>query len=289
VRLYPDILFTADKNKQNLGAYRIWFIAKDFCNGRANSVPVEAFRSYLRDLDVSRASYSRWIDSALKTGLFKLIQSKRKVYYYELASWQTGAYLAGCAKVSKPVEVDLKQFLGRKWKSYAWSALMSKYSDKPMARKTLETLTAVPERTQRYRDKSGRVKRDKNIALHGNVIDNPDLVQRAYSGYEYGFYVDDKANLYQRLPDAIVAPESVKSLGLGRTKKVNKALSSLFLRDAVELEVAINRRYSDSPKETKRIIRGLRKRSNLIGEVMIYERVKAPNSSKAYNYLAVAV
>lgn len=288
MKLYPEIIVLADVTEQSISGYRIWFIAKDFCGGRANTVPVKAFRAYLRALGVSRASYNRWIKNALNTGLFKLIESKRKVSYYELASWQRGAYLAGCERLSKPVIVNRDDFLGRKWKSYVWGAYLSMFGDKPIARETIEKITTVPERTQRYRERSGRVKQVENVAIHGNVLDNPDLVERLYNGYEFGYYIDDEHNLCQRLPNSKVAPDGVKSAKLGRTKKVNKALSSLLLNDAVEPKVETNRRYSDNFKQTRRIIRSLKRRDDIRGEVTIYERVRTSyNGSGVYQAVIV--
>lgn len=288
MKLYPEIIVLADVTEQSISGYRIWFIAKDFCGGRANTVPVKAFRAYLRALGVSRASYNRWIKNALNTGLFKLIESKRKVSYYELASWQRGAYLAGCERLSKPVKVNRDDFLGRKWKSYVWGAYLSTFGDKPIARETIEKITSVPERTQRYRERSGRVKQVENVAIHGNVLDNPDLVERLYNGYGFGYYIDDEHNLCQRLPNSKVAPDGVKSAKLGRTKKVNKALSSLLLNDAVEPKVETNRRYSDNFKQTRRIIRSLKRRDDIRGEVTIYERVRTSyNGSGVYQAVIV--
>lgn len=278
MKLYPEIIFSAKQAGLPLSGFRLWFVAKDYCGGRRGTIPVKEFRRYLKSLGLARSTYTRWIREALELGLLTRIRSKRKgLDYYSLAGWFKGATLAGCKRLNGPVAIELNAFLGRSWISLTWAGYESQFKGKPISRETLTALTGAPKSTQIYREKRAGVIQKNNIAIWGEYQElaqkSPDLVISLYE--TPGVFISEKTGeLCQRLPNSREIPGEVRPAKKGRTNKINKLLA-LFESGAEAKKQALLKRYSESPKETKRIKRNLRKRPDFKAPGAIYERWKA--------------
>ncbi len=290
MKLYPEIILSAKDNGLQANAFRLWFIAKDYCQGRRGAIPVKALRNHLKALGISRATYSRWISAALEYGLIERVKSERLGFdLYSLAGWARGAALAGCERLGKPANVELMSFAGRSWISYSWAAFLTRFEEKPVSRDTLNTLAAVPIRTQQYREKRAKIKQKTNIAVWGNYQEisqkNPEFLI-SYCETP-GLFIDKlSGDLCQQLPNSRTIPEGISPANKGSTRKVNGALKALLNREA-EARQCPPLRYSNSAKETKRIERSIRQRGDITNPVTIYERGRVRKGIQKWNALRV--
>lgn len=278
MRVYPEIILSAKQHDLPVQGFRVWLIAKDYCKDRRGSVPVKAFRAYLKSLFVSRSTYSRWIAEALELGLLTRYKSERKGKdYYLIAGLADIAAFAGCSHLSAPVLVNTRDFVGRSWISLIQAAYELQFNDKPISRTALKALSGVPERTQQYREKKAKVKQIENYGIYGDYKElsekNPDFIISSY-GTPGMFVNESTGELCQQLPNSRVIPETIQPAKRGRTRKINKLLIALFNSDAEANKQPFIKRYSNSPKETKHIKAKLRKRDDLPVVVTIYERWK---------------
>jgi len=149
MKLYPEIIFKAINNNKPAGAFRLWFIAKDYDRGGSGFIPAKAFRRYLKGLGIPRGTYTRWITQAVDMGLIGRTRTARGVQVYALVSWDQGAILAGVTSLLKPVMLQLARFTNKGWLAWVWAGYLKHFEGKLISRATLEKLTGVPARTQR--------------------------------------------------------------------------------------------------------------------------------------------
>lgn len=290
MKLYPEIILSAKDNGLQANAFRLWFIAKDYCQGRRGAIPVKALRAHLKALGISRATYSRWISAALECGLMERVRSERLGFdLYSLAGWARGAALAGCEHLGKPANVDLVSFAGRSWISYTWAAFLTRFENKPVSRETLNTLANVPVRTQQYREKRANVEQKTNIAVWGKYQEIAHKDPEFLISYceTPGLFIEKlSGDLCQQLPNSRAIPEGISPANKGSTRKVNGALKALLNREA-EAKKRPPLRYSNSAKDTKRIERSLRARGETSGLFTIYERGRVRKGIQKWNALRV--
>jgi len=264
MKLYPSILVQADTNRQPLGGYRVWFLAKHW-HKASGYIPDKKFKEYLKELGIAKSSYSRWIKEAYELGLFQKVDKLIK-----LASWTSASKLAGCEKLDNPVEIEIDKFINAGWLSFVWAGFLKNHEG-IIARATLKELTGVPERTQRERERQSGVENQANYASFGKVKDYPEQAIQAYG--EPGYY-SKAGNIKRRLPNSRTVPECIQQAKKGRKRKINQALAELFSSDATSSNVAIYRLYSDSYKQTKRIKKQDKKSNDSGRPALIYERMR---------------
>jgi hypothetical protein len=272
VKLYPEIVLSAQRHGLNLTGFKVAFIAKDLCKA-GGTVPQKDLKRHLKTMGVPKATAYRWITAAIELGLFLLVESKRGIAYYKLVSWQDMAIIAHCERLGCPVTVDLKQFAGRSWVAYTWAAYLQRQAGRPISRFTLTDKTGVPKSTQIYREHRAKVKQIENIGIVG-PLDKlaPELVIDLYN--VPGYFTTASGDLCLQLPNSRIVSESIQPACKGRTKKVNSVLAAWFNRAATAKNQPVYRRYSDNPKQTKNIIRTLKKQDCFQGLCTILERTK---------------
>ena len=265
MKLYPSILVQAEANRQPLGGYRVWFLAKHW-HKASGYIPDKKFKEYLKELGIAKSSYHRWIKEAYDLGLF---QKAGKLI--KLSSWTSASKLAGCEKLDNPVEIEIDKFINAGWKAFVWASFIKNH-DGIVSRATLQELSGgVPERTQRERERRAGVENQANYASFGKVKDNPELAVQVYG--EQGYY-QQAGEIRRRLPNSRTVPECIQQAKKGRKRKINQALAELFSSDATSSNVTIYRLYSDSYKQTKRIKQQDKKSNDLSRPALIYERMK---------------
>ena len=265
MKIYPSILVQAEANKQPLGGYRVWFLAKHW-HKASGYIPGKKFKEYLKELGIAKSSYHRWIKEAYEIGLFQ-----RAGDLIKLAGWHDAGRLAGC-KLDDPVQVDIQLFISTGWKDIFWAGFLKKFDNKIVSRETLQRLSGgVPERTQRYRERKAGVINHANYASLGKVKDHPELAIHLYG--EPGYY-QKNGEIRRQLPNSRTIPEYIRSAKKGRKKKVNQALAESLFSDATSSNNPVYRLYSDSAKQTKRIQQKDRKSNDPDRPAMIYERLK---------------
>ena len=280
MRIYPDLIFSAEQNQLSVSAFRVWILGKGFCRA-GGTVPVRAFKDYLEGLGVKRSTYFRWIKSALELGL--LIPeggSSKRPAYYRLASWLDGARLAGVQRLSCPIEMPVEKLLTTSWKAEVWAGRLLQvrnrttveakiYKDqsgqaqlekvvkqaKPISRRTLEAVSGVKRRTQQNREKKAQVKQQSNVLVHqekrggflpyGSIDEQPELM------------VTSGGTVIEQLPNSReVSPDFQRVSSRSGTKKRNKALLALCKRDVIAAEKAeFPLRYIDSLQQGKAILK----------------------------------
>lgn len=266
MKIYPSILVQAEANKQPLGGYRVWFLAKHW-HKASGYIPGKKFKEYLKELGIAKSSYHRWIKEAYEIGLFQ-----RAGKLIKLSSWTSASKLAGCKKLDNPVTLEIDKFINAGWQAFVWAGFINNHSG-IIARATLKELSGgVPERTQYERERRAGVENQANYASFGKVKNNPE---QAISGYGEPGYYQQAGEVRRRLPNSRTVPaECIQQAKKGRKKKVNKALAELFSSDATSSNCRVYRIYSDSYKQTKRIKRQDRKSNDSNRPGLIYERMK---------------
>ena len=265
MKVYPSILVQAETNRQPLGGYRVWFLAKHW-HKASGYIPAKKFKEYLKELGIAKSSYHRWIKEAYELGLFQQVGKLIK-----LASWTSAGKLAGCKKLDNPVKIEVDQFIGAGWMSFVWAGFLKNHEG-IIARATLQELSGgVPERTQRYRERRAGVENHANYASFGKVKDNPEQAISVYG--EPGYY-QQAGEIRRRLPNSRTVPECIQQAKKGGIKRINQELAEFCSCDATSSNSKVYRLYSDNAKQTKHIKQRDKKSNDLGRPAMIYERMK---------------
>lgn len=279
MRVYPDLVFSAEQNGVSALAFRVWFLAKGFCKGGA-TVPVKLFKAYLRGLGVKESTSNTWIRAALDLGLLKGEGGNKRPVYYRLVSWVDGARLAGVRGLGCPIEMPVEKLLTSSWKSELWNGRLLQVGNrttvtakisrdhngqaqvekkikraKPISRRTLEKITGVKRRTQQNREKRAGVKQKENVLIHegkkggfqpyGSIDEQPQMM------------VTSGGVPVERLPNSREIPGYIKrSSSRSKTRKVNKALKALCQSGAIaQVKADIPLRYVDTLRQGKAILK----------------------------------
>ena len=279
MRIYPDLIFSAEQNQLSVSAYRVWFLGKEFCRGGA-TVPVRLFKAHLGGLGVKKATFNRWIREALELGLLIGEGGNKRPAYYRLVSWLDGAKLAGVRRLDCPIEIPVEKLLISSWKAEAWAGRLLQIRNrttveakifrdqsgqvqlekqvkqaKPISRRALETVSGVKRRTQQNREKKTQVKQTTNVIVHegkrqgflpyGSIDEQPELM------------VTSGGTVIEQLPNSReVSPDFQRVSSRSGTKKRNKALLALCKRDVIAAEKAeFPLRYIDSLQQGKAILK----------------------------------
>lgn len=273
MRIYPDLIFAAEKQKQSPSAYRIWFLAKHFCTG-GGTVPVKAFKAYLAGLGMKEATYNRHIREALELELLKREGGNdKRPAYYRMASWFDASRIVGVRQLGVPIEIPVEKLLQRSWKAEVWAGRLLQVRDrttttaklsrdhndqpvikkqvkvaKPISRKTLEKVTGVKRRTQQKREHKAQVKQKQNVLVHDGKR----------GGYQPYGSIDERPELMvtsggvpvEQLPNTRIVPAHINRGSRSRTRKVNKQLKALCKSGAIaNVKLNIPLRYVDTAKQ----------------------------------------
>ena len=216
IKIYPEIIFLARQKRLNLGAFKIWFIAKSIDSGNCN-IPEKVLIDYLKSLGISKSRLYAWLHQAEAVGLLK-----RNGRVCTLASWQRGAAIAGVQHLLRAVRIPMHRLVHKHWLSWVWAGYLKHFEGNPIARKTLEKLTGVPERTQQSYEKNANVRHIENYADLGTVVGNPRL---AIDLYDKSGHYQSGGRIRRRLGNTYITKE-VQLAHRGRTSQVNSAVRS---------------------------------------------------------------
>jgi hypothetical protein len=203
------------------GAWRLWVLCKKLDENGCSSVDIHDLKRAVDELGINPRCFRLWMADALALGLF--VEGAGR---YWLTSAGKAARLLGCPDIGLPAAVSLKMLFRKGWKAVLWAGYLATLGGRPVSQRTKQTVTRVQVRTQRRYQKVIEVKRIKNVA----EVDAP---RDAFGGLvEFDARVIYKSGdkLMQRLPDSLlVGSETARSLPKGRTRKIQKQLSSCSL------------------------------------------------------------
>jgi len=278
MKIYPSILVQAEANKQPLGGYRVWFLAKHW-HKASGYIPGKKFKEYLKELGIAKSSYHRWIKEAYEIGLFQ-----RAGKLIKLSSWTSASKLAGCKKLDNPVTLEIDKFINAGWQAFVWAGFINNHSG-IIARATLKELSGgVPERTQYERERRAGVENQANYASFGKVKDYPEQAVSLYG--EPGHY-QQAGEIRRRLPNSRTVPDCVQKANKGRIKKINLELGKKSFHDAASNNSTVYRLYADNYEQTKSIKRKDRKLDDMDRPNLIYELAKHITGYKTGNQIGV--
>jgi len=252
MKIIPEIIFQAKTNKRPSGAFRLWFLAKDYDQGGSGFIPARDFRRYLRSLGIPRQTYYRWLARAYALGL---IEDQGRVY--RLAAWEYGVIAAGIEDpdnlLSRMVNIPVDQFVNKGWLSYVWKGFAKHFEGQIITRATKEKITGVPARTQRAYEIKAAVKSKSNYADMGDPSKNP----------KNAIAIDKKRGIYgkngrtrRRLGNSYKRINGV--LLVSNTKAVKERLRRLTEQEGSQNR-QIQRLYCKNEKQTKTAIAQSRK------------------------------
>ena len=248
IKLNPEIIFKAKEKNLPLGAFRLWYIARDFDNGNG-FIPKKEFRQHVKNLGINKSNYHRWLDQAGELGM---IEKQGEVY--RLSGLEHVARNIGANQLQRPVKVPIDKFLQKRWLATVWSGYLLHFSGRPVTRGTLEKLTGIAPSTQLEYEKLTKVKKIANYAHICDPAENPML---ALDSISYPGIYGKGGKIRQRLGNTYI-PAGVQLGNKGRTKLVNKALCNedssrrtsyaLYCLDDEELarKKRANRRWADA-------------------------------------------
>lgn len=243
MKLYPEIILKAANNNKNVGAFKVWILAKDYDRG-CGAIPGKKFRQYLfKKLGIPRASFYRWLDAALELELIRYDGE-----FYHLAAWDKGAMIAGVTKLIRPVIMPVDHFIDKGWMANVWKAFTVLFREKTISRARLEQLTGVPARTQRDYEYQAGVEKTACYANLGDPSKDPDNAH-AIEGAVYG----KDGYLRRRLPnryDGIQDPDGYKQAGKGNTRRRNRNLEEWHIVGRIQSNYT-GRLYCEDAKQLK--------------------------------------
>lgn len=225
VKFWP-LLAMASWRSNKSGAFKVWSLAKladPAGSGRVSEVELSML---LKSLSIPKNTANDWIRKAVKTGLFR--KGSNGSYYP--AGLAKGALILGCDRTGYPVEIDIKDFIGKGWKAYVWASWHTTLTG-PVSQETKEQLTGVPIRTQSHYLKQVPLDKTTNYAKRSLPAESAYLI-----GYEeetgHHVFVNEQGEVIQKLPDYLTVPGSVATrANKGRSrkaqKKINEALFSV--------------------------------------------------------------
>ena len=217
LKIYPEILFRAIHRNKPVGAFRVWFIAKDFDIGGCGFIPAKAFRQHLRALGIPKQTLYRWLEQAGRLGL---ITWQDKVY--RLTSWQNGAIAAGVSRLARAVLIPKERFLSKGRLAWCWAGIILHHKGM-ISRAALEALSGVPARTQLEYEKKAGVQNKANYASYGRPENNPEV---AIGVIDLPGHYGKGGEVRRRLPNSREVSE-VSLANKGRLKQINRALYSV--------------------------------------------------------------
>jgi len=258
LKVYPEILFRAIHHNKPVGAFRLWFIAKDFDSGGCGFIPAKAFRQYLRALGIPKQTLYRWLGQA---GTLGLITRQDKVY--RLTSWQNGARAAftKSQRLCRAVLIPKERFLSKGWLAWCWAGFILHHTG-IISRAALEALSGVPARTQLAYEKKAGVVNKANYASYLRPENDPEM---AIGLIDLPGHYGKAGEIRRRLPNSREVSE-VSLANKGRLKQINRALfhiedsSSSGFSGEIDDPQKIYKLYSQNWRATKKVLRALRKR-----------------------------
>lgn len=216
IKLLPEIIFEANAKNKPLGAYRVWFLAKEFDNGNG-FIPKKDFKRHLKSLEIPTSTLHRWLDQAIELGLLQINGES-----YKLESWHGAARSVGVNRVLRFTKIPLDRFIRPHWQAWVFASYLTHFDGKPIARGTLEKLTGIPPRTQLEYEKHTSIEKTANYADICDREKNPDL---AIEAMDFPGYYRAGSRIRKRLPNTYKT-NGVLLANKGRTKQINKALSN---------------------------------------------------------------
>jgi len=245
VKLYPEIILKAANNNKNVGAFKLWILAKSYDRG-CGAIPAKRFRRYtFHQLGIPRASFYRMLKAALELQLITYDGD-----FYHLAAWDKGAMISGVAKLIRPVYMPLDDFINKGWLSNVWKAFVRHFAGRNISRAALQELTGVPARTQREYESQAGVKTTACFADMGDPSKDPE---NAFA-IEGAFYGGWDGHTRRRISNRYEAPQEPDGYYLankGNTRRRNRKLEESQTVGGIQKTTYEERIYCEDAKQLK--------------------------------------
>lgn len=227
LRFWPVLGLSAIRAGQG-GAWRYWALAQALDEPGSGVVQEADLRACLTALEVEPRTQRRWAAQARSLGL---VRQTRRPGRLLLAGQRRAAELLGCEYIGpRPVRISAARLVQEGWRGYVWAGYLAAcHQDHMISRATLDVITGVPGQTQREWERAdgGLVYNTPNIVLTDLPPDHLDGFREQVR--PSAFVLEERATrrsvLAYRLPDRrYVPPFTARSLGRGRSGKVNRCL-----------------------------------------------------------------
>jgi len=242
IKHYPDIGIAALKQEQ-AAIYRVWLICRYLDEQGRGWLPVQEVREQLTGKE-----------SKLRLFGWRRLRQILGQGHGRFWTWDKGnarLWLFGAARVAANLKVTrlrgktvflpvtaVTKSIGE-FKAHLYAAWHSgRKSNNPISREVQESITSVPERTQRHYCKVARIKCQANIAIGGKYSKEKEENQAWQRGQAIFKFIDHQGRLGQKgtsyiswhLPNSYIGPH--KQTASGRMRKINRKLQVLVQKGA---------------------------------------------------------
>lgn len=235
VKIYPCMAFIAEQYKGYGGAFKLYTFARRLDGSGSGQVRRDDLQAYILSLGKVKKTFDRWLAVAIKIGIVRECRGGEVLAYVSMAraAFALGArdFLGG-----RTVEIDAKEFAGRKWRAEVWNGQLATTRGRPITRAKLQGITGKAPSTQRRYEKrlteANKVKKITNWHEYTGeeVNEHPQAALAAFKEFKHGgaFIVrldNGQLAIETRGPNSYVT--SAVTARKGRSRKVNKALRRL--------------------------------------------------------------
>ena len=242
VKHYPSIGIAALRNEQ-AAIYRVWLMCRYLDVQGRGWLPVQDVRKQLTGKESKLRLFSwRRLGQILGQGhgrFWDWDKAEKRVWLYGAA--KTAANLEISRLVGKPVALPVKTITAGigDFKAHLYGAWHSgRKTNNPISRQVQQSITSIPERTQRHYCEVAGIRRQANIAI-GNKTNPEEAEKQAWRRGRATFeFVDHQgrqgrkgtAYIAWHLPNSYTGPHQQSPKG--RMRKINRKLADLVTKGA---------------------------------------------------------
>ena len=269
MKIHPVMGVRAFQQKMG-GAYRAWVTARTLDRNGSGAVDTHILKSELLAAGVNQTTCSRWLSQAVSAGIMRLEVHKSGKTAFVLKGVSKVAKMLDCERIDRPILLDTQALFNEGWRSLIWEAyIAANHNGKIISREKLEEITGVNRREQVRLEKGTGVTTTANLIETGLSSDNMTGMKefQGKAAFEY------QGKIIVRLPDTRHVKSEIKTAHRGRTKKINRTLSSGSSIHASGLKRGKLRLFFTDSKSLERAFRRYCKAGWKVEELFLLERV----------------
>jgi|GEM_PF-5599757 len=256
IKVY-SLIGLASKRSKAGGAFRAWTAARNLDQPEGSGkVSIEDLRLYLESMSVNYKTLARWITQAVDLGIFVQDRSGK---YYRYEGTARAARIFGAPTVRTAIDLeDPERLFSTGWLGVLWACFIESLNRaRPTSRAVLETLSGVPESTQRHYERlaGGSIVKFECVTEVGVIAEKEttkrkEKIQHIRKSQGDSSYKIKGNCIVKQLPNVY----SVKGANLGnqgRSRKARRELADL-LNQGMQVDDDPQRVYYTSQKAAQK-------------------------------------
>lgn len=238
IAIWPQVVMTA--SQQNMGgAIRVWTLAKGLDESGSGVIARDSILSYMEYLNISRASQYRWLNKAIRIGVFQPVRNGEQ---FLLAGINNVGLIFGANDIGNRCLIKPKNLAIPHWKGGVWDLILTQFKGRPVSRATLKQVTGVPIRTQIELEKKGATKVQHNWCMTSTDVGLITPYSEFSRPHAFVANIRNKSRIVYQLPNHYLVPKrSGTPDGGSYRRKSYTAASASVKSDSLECSFSVVR------------------------------------------------